>query len=229
MGRSTTTRRQRAGFTIIELLIATLIFSMVILLITIGVLSFTRAFYKGVNQSTTQNATRLILEDIAQAVQFSGGEIQPSLTSNNGSDAFCIGNKQYSYIKGRQLTDDAPLTATQTKYALVVEKLNNCAGGTARDLSDTTGVAACIAAKACTELLRPMMRLSNISIAPTPATSTDVYRITVRIVYGDDDLLKNAPPITPTSADARCETGISGVQYCAQAELSTIVKKRISQ
>lgn len=222
-------QRHRAGFTIIELLIATLIFSMVILLITIGVLSFTRAYYKGVNQSTTQNATRLILEDIAQSIQFSGGDVQPNLTSNNGSDAFCIGNKRYSYIKGKQLTDETPLAVTQTKYALVSEKLNDCAGGAARDLSDAAGMDACIAAKTCTELLRPMMRLSNISIAPTPATSTDVYRVTIRIVYGDDDLLVNAVPVTPASTDARCATGISGVQYCAQAELTTIVKKRISQ
>lgn len=213
MIRLTRRRQQPSGFTIVELMIATLIFSLVVILITVGVLSFTRAYYKGVHQSTTQNTARLIIEDIAQAIQFSGGEIQPTLTVTSNSHGFCIGNQRYSFVLGKQLTDDAAPTATQTYHALVMDKGASCAGASAQNVESAT--------VAGTELLRPMMRLSNLAI--TPISGTDMFKIDIRIVYGDDDLLEN-----PAAPDARCKVGISGSQYCAQVELTTTVKKRIS-
>jgi len=205
------------GFTIIELLIATLVFSMVIMLITYGILSFTRAYYKGVNQSNTQNTARLVIEDIAQAIQFSGGDIQPVLgTAGSGnSQGFCIGNSRYSYVLGKQLTDQTPLVANQAKHTLVMDKGASCAGTNAQDVEGAT--------VAGTELLGPRMRLSKLSVTPE-AGSPDVFKINIRIVYGDDDLL-----INPAASDASCNPNTGGKEYCAQAELTTIVKKRIGQ
>jgi prepilin-type N-terminal cleavage/methylation domain-containing protein len=209
--------QRQAGFTIIELLIATAVFSMVIILISVGVLSFTKAYYKGVNQSNTQNAARLIIEDIAQSIQFSGGEVQPVLGTVGSGDStgFCVGSSRYSYVLGKQLSDDVPLATGQTKHALVVDKGASCAGGNAQDVEGSS--------VAGTELLTPRMRLSKLTIEPVAGT-TDVFKITIRIVYGDDDLITN-----PTADNAFCSVGISGGQYCAQAELSTVVKKRIGQ
>lgn len=213
MTRHSYRHQRQTGFTIIELMIATLIFSLVVILITVGVLSFTRAYYKGVHQSTTQNTARLIIEEIAQAIQFSGGEIQPALTPTGGSQGFCISNQRYSFVLGKQLTDDTVLSANQARHALVMDKGTSCGGASAQNVESATVTG--------TELLRPMMRLSKLSIAPI--AGTDMFKIDIRIVYGDDDLLEN-----PTGPDARCKTGISGSQYCAQAELTTTVKKRIA-
>jgi prepilin-type N-terminal cleavage/methylation domain-containing protein len=209
--------KKQQGFTIVELMIATLVFSLVIILITVGVLSFTRSYYKGVNQSGTQSTARLIIEDIAQAIQFSGGAVQPVLgTSTSGnSQGICIGNVRYSFVKGKQFSTDATLTADQAKHGLVSDKGSLCAGSDAQDVEGASVVG--------TELLSPNMRLSKLVVAPVAGT-TDMYSITIRIVYGDADLLVN-----PTADDARCQTGISGTQYCAQSELTTIVKKRIAQ
>jgi prepilin-type N-terminal cleavage/methylation domain-containing protein len=73
-------RKSQAGFTIVELMIATLVFAVVLILITVGVLTFTRSFFKGINQSRTQNAARTVIETISQGIQFSGGEVNGSLT-----------------------------------------------------------------------------------------------------------------------------------------------------
>jgi len=56
-------------------------------------------------------------------------------------------------------------------------------------------------------------------------------RISVRVVYGDNDLLVSPSGNAdgPAAEDATCKFGISGSQYCAQSELTTVVKKRISQ
>ena len=221
---STTDKRQQAGFTIIELMIATLVFSMVILLITIGVLSFTRSYYKGVNQSTTQNTARLIIEDISQAIQFSGGDIQSALVPTANSEGFCIGgNVRYSFVRHKQLTDSSTLGPNQTRHALVRNKGASCAGGSALNVEDAAQTAACISGGNCTELLDPRMRLSKLSIAPLGGTP-DMFKISIRLVFGDDDLLTD-----PVSDDASCNLAVTGTQFCAQSELTTIVKKRITQ
>ena len=67
-----------------------------------------------------------------------------------------------------------------------------------------------------------MMRISKLQVERMPGTA-DTWRVTVRVVYGDNDLLNN-----PTAEDASCKVSISGSQYCAQAELTTYVKKRIN-
>jgi type II secretory pathway pseudopilin PulG len=210
--------RTTAGFTIVELMIATLVFSMVLLLITIGVLSFTRSYYKGINQSNTQNAARTIQEAIAQAIQFSGDTVTSPIgtAGSNGSQGFCIGNQRFSYALGWQLWDEGTLDTAlnQTRHALVVDKPGNCGGLDAQDVRSNTVDG--------TELLQPRMRLSKLSIERIG--TTDMYRINIRVVYGDNDLLDD-----PTGPNASCKTGQSGSQYCAQAELTTVVKKRITQ
>ncbi len=204
------------GFTIIELLIATLVFSMVLILITVGVLSFTKSYYRGVNQSNTQSAARTILENVTQAIQFSGDAVTAPLAVTNDSRGFCIGNQRYSFLPGKQLWDDgAPDPAlNRTSHALLLDKPGNCAGLPALDVQGP-------AASTGTELLQPRMRLSKLEVERIPAT--ELYRVTIRVVYGDDDLLNN-----PTGADASCKVSISGSQYCAQAELTATVKKRIT-
>ena len=194
-------------------MISTLVFAMVMVLITIGVLNFTRSYYRGINQSNTQNAARTIIESISQAIQFSGDAVTIPITANNGSQGFCIGNQRYSYTLGGQVWDDGTPDAAQNqvRHALVMDKPGACSGLAAQDLGAATVDG--------TEMLQPRMRLSNLTLQEI---SDGLYRVTVRVVYGDNDLLNN-----PGATDASCRVSISGSQFCAQSELSTIVKKRI--
>ncbi len=54
------------GFTIIELLIATTIFSVVLLLAASGLLYIGRLYYKGLTSSATQEAARNIMQELTQ-------------------------------------------------------------------------------------------------------------------------------------------------------------------
>lgn len=216
-GRQQQTSNRRAGFTIVELMIATLVFSLVMILITVGVLSFTKSYYKGVNQSTTQNAARSVLDRITQDIQFSGGMVTSPIgtSGSNGSVGFCIGNKRYSYALGKQLWDEGEPDASlnQSRHALLVDESNACAGANAQDVQAASGTLG-------TELLQRGMRLSKLSVEP--AAGAGSYTVSIRVLYGDDDLINN-----PTSPDANCKVSISGSQYCAQSELTTVVQKRI--
>ncbi len=92
--------RDSGGFTVIELMIATIVFAVILLVVTAGVLQFTRQYYKGINSSNTQAAARAIIDDMTRAIQFNGGDINP-LTYSGKPAGYCIGGyKRYSYVLG---------------------------------------------------------------------------------------------------------------------------------
>ncbi len=195
----------QTGFTILELMIATIVFSTVLLIATTSVIQISKAFYKGFISSATQETTRNIIEEISRAIQFSGGSIVGSTAGTGvaaGQSYFCINNKTYTYVLGKQVVDGATPT-----NALTYENTATCTPPT----SATLGAGA-------RQLVPAKMRLANLALTnPTP----NVYTITVRVVYGDDDLLNNA-----SSTTANCKS-TAGNQFCAVSELSTTVIKRV--
>lgn len=211
------------GFTIIELLIATMVFAVVLILITFGVLRFNQAYYRGITESNTQNVARTILEDVSQAIQFSGDQVtSPIGTAGSGSSVgFCIGSQRYSYILGWQLVDGSINVAKhQTSHSLVVDSPGNCGGLNAQNVQGGS--------VSGTEMLTPNMRLSKLSVTPV-AGSNSLYQIDVKVVYGDDDLLRSPSGTIPaaTAPDAICGSE-AGSQFCAVSELSSTVQKRIN-
>lgn len=204
-----------------ELLIATLVFSMVLLVVTIGVMTFTKSYYKGITQSNTQNTARSVIENITQAIQFSGDAVtSPIGTVGSGSSVgFCIGNQRYSYQTGWQLVDGTPQIALkQTKHELVVDTPGNCSGLNAQDVTKTPSG---------TELLSPNMRVAKLSVAQVGTSG--MYKVDLRVLYGDADLLYSPSGDAAGAAapDAKCRAAFSGSQFCAESELSSIVGKRI--
>ena len=196
-----------------ELLIATVVFGVVLLVVTTAILQFTRVYYKGITESNVQETARTIVDSISQSIQFSGGvvtETSSSITPGS-SYAFCIGDRQYSYQVGHQLTDGTP-TTTQKPHALVHTPVAGCTSSTpAQNLSS--------AAVTGREMLAPSMRLARMEIS---SRGDNLYEIRVKIVYGDDDLLDN-----PTTADAKCKNIRAGTQFCAVSDITTTVVKRV--
>lgn len=220
-------RRPQWGFTIVELLIATVIFSVVLLLITVGILQVARVYYKGVTETNTQNAARNIIDTIAQSIQFSGGDVtNASGTRTPGTAyAFCIGNQRFSYMLGYQVEDSPDPAKHQTYHALVQDTPSGsaCGGATPAQPLNTSSVNG-------REMLGPHMRLSNLVVQHISGTSS--YEVKVRVVYGDYDLLFSPDPTAPaatddTYPDAKCLGVRAGTQFCAVAELSTVVQKRV--
>jgi len=200
------------GFTIVELLIATAVFSTVLIVVTTGILQFSSVYYKGVTETNVQNTARAIMDTIAQSIQFGGGAVSGTGASTpGGSFDVCVGTVQYSYRLGYQLVDSGA-TGNQTYHSLLVQTVAGCSAPTGGQDMTSSG------ALSGRELLVPHMRLSNLVV--TNVTG-DLYKIQVRVVFGDDDLLDN-----PTAADASCK-GNAGRQFCAVSDLSTVVIKRV--
>lgn len=200
------TSSNQGGFTIVELLIASLVFSVVLLAVTIGIIQISRVYYKGITESTTQNTTRSIVDTVSQAIQFNGGAVSTTLNPAPGTwSSFCIGNQQFSYRLGYQLVSGTP-NANQTNKAFLQTPSAGCAGNPP---AATNG----------RELLGDKMRLSKLSVT---SAGGNLYKVSVKVIYGDDDLLDN-----PTTTNATCKNQRAGSQFCSVSELTTTVVKRV--
>jgi prepilin-type N-terminal cleavage/methylation domain-containing protein len=152
------------GFTIVELMIATVVFSMVLLVITYGVIHFTTAYYKGINNSATQTAAQNAIDSITQSIQFSSGG-----TTTADSSHFCAGGKVFLYNLGKQFGG----TPTATD----------------RGLYEMPSTASCDdpgTPNGGTELLGKNMRLAGVSVTSSDSTDPTVpWQVTIRVAYGD--------------------------------------------
>ena len=98
-------KTNQKGFTIIELLIATAVFSTVLLIITYGIIQISRIYTNGFIQTQTQNDVVSITNKITQDIEFSSssGVIaeQSAQVTKNGSPTtyyyFCTTNTEYFY------------------------------------------------------------------------------------------------------------------------------------
>lgn len=203
------------GFTVIELLVATGVFAVVLIVVTSGILQVSRLYYKGVNQANTQNVVRSITDTISQSIQFGGGDVVPTTggaATPTAPKVFCVGNTRFTYDLGWQVVDNSPNASKHQAYhGLVQDNFAGCSSTTTQALNTSSVLGR--------ELLAPNMRLSKLNIVDLGA---NLYRIEVRVIYGDDDLL-NAPNDPTTS----CIGGRAGTQFCTISELNTVVTKRV--
>lgn len=206
---------KQRGFTILELLMATAVFSVVLLLVTSGIMQITRVYYKGVTEANTQSTARTIIDTVSQAIQFSGGDVTltPASPTPGADYAFCVGTQQFTYRLGWQVENGHDNANNQTWHALVQDSIaGTCGGaGTMPDLTQQT-----IDGR---DLVGEHMRLSDLDVE---LVGQNMYRVRVKVVYGENDILNN-----PTASDVSCKGQQAGSAFCSVAELSTIVVKRV--
>ena len=187
------------GFTIIELMIATTVFSVILLIATMALIQIGRIYYKGVLSSKTQNVARGIIDEVANSIKFA--------SNANFVNALCTDNKRFSYKIGDQLDSSIP-----DDYGLVIDRPAAC------DPNEPRG-SSCSGDENCREMLTPGMRLSKFIVVETPQGS-GIWQITIGVVSGDTDLLNSDKDSCAASINA-------GGQCCAASELTTTVIKRV--
>ena len=204
-----------AGFTIVELMIATLVFSVILVVVTYGVLRFTNAYYKGINSSTTQDTARNILDTVSQAIQFSGSTISPGGT-NAGVSYFCAGGDVFIYRQGIKYDSSTSISASNPGLYMVTSP--SALGCSVVGASYTAGK----------QLLGTNMRVSALSIAPS-ASGPLLWDVQLRLAYGDNDLLvnpANGADLTGSAPNVQCGLR-TGSQFCSVSVLTTTVQQRV--
>lgn len=226
------------GFTIVELMIATVIFSLVMVICLTGMVQVSRAYYKGITHSRTQEAARNLMDEITQTIQLSGSSIsrQASIFTDSGQEGinnledgigvFCAGNKMYTYVIDRQVRPVNNENLKQIRNAIISEDQTCAEELEPAVLTDTvTG--------GRRSLLSENMRLTKLVIQPvevdegiTVKSGSQLWEVQLSLAYGDQDLIS----YTDDQGNNRviCRPG-TGNEFCSIVELSTIVGRRIGQ
>lgn len=205
----TSKSEKSAGFTIVELMIATMVFSTILVAITIGVLYFTRAYYKGVYASTTQNAARNVTESIAKAIQFGSSDdiVKQPQQASDGKWYMCAGGYAFVYdFNGIYKTD-----GTGSSIGVYMQPIS----GSSCDVpSGITGQQ---------QLLGDNMRITDLQVSEIAP-----YTISVTVAHdvaGATD--QNTSLTALTGSDVACKTG-SGSEYCAVSTVTATVSPRVA-
>jgi prepilin-type N-terminal cleavage/methylation domain-containing protein len=214
----------QGGFTILELMIASSIFAVVLLVIAAGILRFSHDYYKGINTANTQAVARGVMSDIIQNIQFGGSAPEP--VSNNGIKGYCIGNTFYTF------NYDTPKMVSATQSGLVKTDGASCSAAT-----PTVPAPNALDKATQRDMLSEHMRLTRLDIEPTGSTDSsglpNTWNVSLKINYGDADLYVNGSGVTlnessPVSdwATAVCSSKQT-TQFCASSQLTTTVTKRL--
>lgn len=217
--------RKQQGFTIIELLIATTIFSVILLAAAASLIQISRLYYKGVISARTQAAARSITDDISRTIQFTSGKVTPPglALGSPGQKVLCAGDVRYTFVENMKVNDSLNGTADQENHAIrhALWQDGVSAGSCTNDLDmKSANPYQSTPTQEGREILDRNMRLTKLTLTPLNPQQ-DQYSLTVGVIYGDDDLLDN--PDNPT----KCKTAVAGAQWCASSELTTQVYRRV--
>lgn len=213
---SNRTKLNQEAFTIVELMIATTILSVILVIVTITMISIGNLYYKGINQARVQDSVRNITDEVSQQLQLSVLPPETPLinpvTARRGVVsaqvyAYCIGTTRYSFILNQQIGSDT--TKSQVPHVLWRDSTppSGCTQNVGLLNAALTGG---------TELIAPNSRLTGLTIS-----LASPYRLSVSEAYGDSDLLNLS------GFNTTCK-GQTGDQFCSTASLTTTVVQRIT-
>jgi prepilin-type N-terminal cleavage/methylation domain-containing protein len=227
--------RDTKGFTIVELMIAISILSVILLMSTVVLESVGNLFSKGLNMANVQNDSRNIILNVVSSIQFSNSVLNNGVSSPettiNGEKiyAYCFGETRYSYVLG--------FPPTGWQHILWVDKMINTSGCTPLNISQASpscsGIKNCISSQSNSgsELTGKNMHLAIFQVQPIP-NDQGLFGIGVGLAFGDKDLFitdtSGKNPKLVNNEDYQCNTAV-GDEFCATSYLTTLAAERLIQ
>ncbi len=228
--RYTKGKNRQEGFTIVEFMIATAVFSMVILLCSYAIIHVGRMYHKGVLTNRTQDTARRVVDDMVAAIQFGQHSTDPRQFAQHSDEdddldidgvvirALCLGTVRYTYAPEAVLstTSGEDGEIIRSRHVLWRDELTG--NGNCAPLNITE--AEPIGSNNGKELLGHNMRLPKFTVVPPEPGQS--WHVSVRVVYGDEaDLFEDGTEF------GICKGAVAGGQFCAVSALTTNVTKRL--
>jgi len=189
------------GFTIIELLIASLVFTTLLLLCMDGITRIAKVYVKNASIARTNEFAKSFMEEISQQIKFGSTIFTPVVNGNE--TRLCLGGNAYSI------------------------RLNTKPGGV-RKLADPTCTTYSTLDFTSSESVSPNnIRVMDFSVGTSSPYS---IKIRVALGEDDllQDNSGKAPSVTGvTLSEIKCKPGISGSEFCAVIDLTTTVTRRM--
>lgn len=224
------------GFTLVELMIATTVFAVILVICATAMITIGRYYYKGITSSRAQEAARNVMDTVTHPIQF-GAEtllLPAPVAGTAGSPDFtavCVGDTRLTYVKDAQVDDkmaDSTYNATDKtiRHALWQDVRSDLSSCKAADLTHIDPSAVPLDptrnGSSGKELVPVNMRLSKLTI--TAISGTNLVGIDVGIAYGDNDLFERDGSFNITG----CKLVKFGGQFCGVAQLKTTVQRRVN-
>ncbi len=208
------------GFTIVELLIATSVFSIVLLITTYGIVQITRSYIRGSVTAEVDNTNRTIISQISQELQL-GNNNNNAVTPSTGpyswngypTYVFCANGYRYLYQY------EVPLPSALTQ--------DNAGGGSCPPPSGLGAVVPGPSTNAQSLLSANMQILipvnepgggTNMVYQLNHSTTQNLYGISLDILYG------NKGSYNPTTFV--CNNLNKGGAFCDNSTITTAVDER---
>jgi prepilin-type N-terminal cleavage/methylation domain-containing protein len=195
-------KKTERGFTIVELLIATTVFSLVLIVFLTAIIRISELFYKGVTMSNTQEAARNIVQDISDDIQFY--QQQPVI----GANYFCVGAHSYTYSLYTKVD-------RSTSHGIIREVINGgCPSPTTQPVDYNKGE----------ELVDTGMQLNKLTLSNC---ANGLCTISIHLIYygADSSVLISPSGSSPAAQapDATCAGPASSSEFCAVADYQSTV------
>jgi prepilin-type N-terminal cleavage/methylation domain-containing protein len=192
----------KKGFTIIELMIAVTVFSMVLLILSYGIINIGRMYYKNITSARTQEASRSVMDEISGSVQFSSHDV---IFHDGNPAVFCSGTDKYVVFPNSQVGGEG-------NHAIWREKTPEGVCSAIHNFTDGQ------------ELLSENMEVLGFSVTEHPGDLIGISLSLAHIPPDGEDLLEDS------NGDGRLDSCLprSGSHFCAVSTLDTTVKRRIN-
>ncbi len=202
------------GFTLIELMISTVVFSSILLIATIAIIYVSKTYVEGQVVIKNQDNSQAILMNLANAIKFDDNSnnniVLPQLNSSTNNYYFCIGSYEYIYSLNQLFTSNNQVAGL---LQLTNSLSPNCVYPTSINIGSSR------------QLLSQNERVGQLAISQ----NNNIYDISLTIGYGNNSVLQTlntaSDPAPPYKY--RCVISAFSVSLCAVSSLSTTVTSRI--
>lgn len=198
-------RLSNKGFTIVELLIASMVFATVLLICMDGITRIAKAYIKNTSVSKTNEFVKSFSNDIAQQIKYSS--FIPTTSSTSGGYKICVNSIAYK------------ITFNTTTNAILKKTDTNCGNFITNSTFFDSG----------SENFAPVGgRVLKFSVTP----SNNIWKVNIKIALAEPDLLVDSSNRQYNSpgydyATAKCRSPLSGNEFCSIIELNTSVSRRM--
>ena len=211
--------KKPTGFTIIELMIATSVFSIILLISMAALVYIGGLYYKGVTVSKTQEVTRDVMSTVGDAIRYGREDITsvPAAQVTGPSDwnSYCIGIRKYSFKLNTVLMKD-PVAGKAQANQVFTETIDASCGTTVLDPTPADS----LDGQPPREILGEFMRVNSFEITALPSGLTQV---SISIAYGGEGELSADSEIFNFNVGGvveTCRTGVPGGRFCAVSGLT---------